>query len=296
MACISPVKAYWSKTVNPSGKRSLVYSITKAFDDTVVERPCGHCIECRIQDASDKTVRMVHESKSHEVNTYVTLTYRDKDLPENGHLDHRDFQLFMKRLRKLTPFRFKFYMCGEYGEKFDRPHYHAILFGCDFNDRVFYKKNRNGDNLYTSKLLDDTWLKGDCTVGDVTPQSCRYVAGYVTKKITGDMADLHYQGRPPEYGRGSHGLGLEYLIKYGHQWMTQGFIVIDGGKYRIPRYYDEKFKALDGLTFDVVKDDRILKALARPDDPHSDGSFNRYSAVDKSIRARLSLGRRDYET
>jgi len=94
--CISPVACYRSKTVNPSGKRSLVHDIRKALDDTVVYRPCGSCIECRIQDASDKTVRMVHESKSHNANCFVTLTYSDKYLPEDGSLNHRHFQLFMK--------------------------------------------------------------------------------------------------------------------------------------------------------------------------------------------------------
>jgi len=119
--CISPVACYRSKTVNPSGKRSLVHDIRKALDDTVVYRPCGSCIECRIQDASDKTVRMVHESKSHNANCFVTLTYSDKYLPEDGSLNHRHFQLFMKRLRKISPFKFKFYMCGEYGKSWIVP-------------------------------------------------------------------------------------------------------------------------------------------------------------------------------
>lgn len=293
--CISPVVCYRSKSVNPgTGRRGITHDLRKAYDGAPIYRPCGQCVECRIQDASDKTVRMVHESRSHEVNSYVTLTYAKE--PENGSLDHRHFQLFMKRLRELSAFKFKFYMCGEYGDMKDRPHYHAMLFGCDFNDKVKYKKNANGDWLYTSKLLEDTWQLGFCTIGDVTQQSCRYVAGYVTKKITGAVAPDYYGDRLPEYGRGSNGLGLEYLRQFGHQWMTTGFIVIDGSKYRIPRYYDIKFRELDALAHDVVKDKRILNARDRPVDENKDcRTFNRYQAVDISKRAKLKSRSRDYE-
>lgn len=293
MACLSPVTCYYSKKVNPSGKRSLVYSSRGSLDGNPIQRPCGVCINCRIQTTADMTVRLVHESKSHERNCYVTLTYDPKHLPEDGSLDHRDFQLFAKRLREVTG-PFKRYMCGEYGDKNDRPHYHAILFGVDFDDRRFYSKNKNGDNLYTSSKLDDLWRLGDCTIGDVAMQSCRYVAGYIQKKIYGDMAADHYAGRRPEYAFGSNGLGLEYLLKYGYQWMDSGFVIVDGGKFRIPRYYSEKYKAIDGLHYDVVKDDRVANA---PDNPHElDGSFNRFNAVNTSIRARLNPRKFDYET
>jgi len=286
MSCLSPVKCYFSKTVNPSGKRSLVYDLKKAHDGNPVMRPCGQCINCRIQAASDKTVRMVHESKSHDVNCFVTLTYKNNP----GTLIHRDFQLFMKRVREVSSFKMKYYMCGEYGDDFSRPHYHALLFGCDFSDRKFYKRNPNGDALDTSELLDSLWGLGMCTVGNVTQQSARYVAGYVTKKLTGGMAEL-YGNRRPEYGLGSNGLGLEYLLKYGSQWMNTGFIIIDGSKYRIPRYYDEKYKAHNGLHFDAVKDERFYAARAAPVDSDANGSYNRYVARDTSIRAKLKKDR-----
>jgi len=80
----------------------------------------------------------------------------------------------------------------------------------------------------------------------VTQQSARYVAGYVTKKISGEPKDDWYMGRVPEYGRGSNGIGLIIWLSLDlsdEHWI----IVIDGSKYRIPRYYDEKYKALDGL-------------------------------------------------
>ena len=284
MACLSPVTCYYSKKVNPSGKRSLVYSSRGSLDGRPIQRPCGVCINCRIQTTADMTVRLVHESKSHQSNCYVTLTYDPKHLPEDGSLVMRDFQLFAKRLREVTG-PFKRYMCGEYGDNTGRPHYHAILFGVDFDDRRFYKDNKNGDKLYTSDKLDALWQLGDCIIGDVAMQSCRYVAGYIQKKIYGKNADDHYMGRRPEFAFGSNGLGLGYLRKYGHQWMNTGFIVIDGSKFRIPRYYLEKYKEVDAFHLDVVKDERAANA---PDNPHElDGSFDRFNAVETSIRSRL---------
>ena len=51
------------------------------------------------------------------------------------------FKKFMKRLRKrFKGKRIRFYMCGEYGEQFDRPHFHACIFGVDFPDKVLFLK------------------------------------------------------------------------------------------------------------------------------------------------------------
>ena len=72
-------------------------------------------------------MRCNHEASLYSVNSFVTLTYDDEHLPGDQCLDHRDFQLFMKRLRKRFPSRF--FMCGEYGGLNGRPHYHSILFG-----------------------------------------------------------------------------------------------------------------------------------------------------------------------
>jgi len=188
-------------------------------------------------------------------------------------------------------------MCGEYGEKLDRPHYHAMLFGCDFNDRVFYKTNKNGDKVDTSKLLDETWQLGFCTVGDVTQQSARYVAGYVTKKISGEPKDDWYMGRVPEYGRGSNGIGLDYLVKFGSQWMNTDLLLLMVLSIVFRVIMMRSIRRLTVCILTLVKDERILDARGRPVDPNKDcRSFNRYKAVDTSKRAKLKLARRDYET
>ena len=82
-------------------------------------------------------IRCVHEASLNDVNCFLTLTYDDDHVPAGLSLFYPDFQAFMKRLRaRFSNVRVRFYMCGEYGDNFDRPHYHALLFGFDFLDKV----------------------------------------------------------------------------------------------------------------------------------------------------------------
>jgi len=67
----------------------------------------------------------MHEAKYHEQKAFLTLTYDDLHLPDNGSLDKTHYQKFMKRLRKeLNPSgtkpedykKLRYFMCGEYGD------------------------------------------------------------------------------------------------------------------------------------------------------------------------------------
>lgn len=291
MPCLGPLTGYWSKVVNPSGKRSLVFKKEDSLTGVPVQVPCGQCIGCRLQRSLDWAVRCVHEKQSHEVSSFVTLTYSDDNLPDNGSLYYRDFQLFMKRLRKSCDFKFKFYMCGEYGDVTNRPHYHALLFGCDFSDRVFHKRTRNGDRLDTSCTLDDTWGLGHCLVGDVTFESAAYVARYVTKKITGPSAPDHYMGRTPEFNKCSNGIGAAWIAQYGRQTYDHDNIIINGKKAKVPRFYDTRYEVVDPKRLDAVKKLRVRKARLRPEDLKNRRSWTR----EKVILDRLNRKGRDYE-
>lgn len=64
----------------------------------------------------------MHEASLHERNCFLTLTYDNDHCPSDRSLDYSDFQRFMKRFRKSYPgSTIRFYMAGEYGEKFERP-------------------------------------------------------------------------------------------------------------------------------------------------------------------------------
>ena len=159
---------------------------------------CGQCVGCRLERSRQWAIRCVHESQMHEQNCFITLTYSDEFLPENGSLQLKHFQDFMKRLRFHVGGGIRFFHCGEYGEENGRPHHHAIIFNHDFADKKVWKTN-NGVVLYRSKILEELWPYGFATVGCVSFESAAYVARYITKKVNGDMADSHYLGREPEY-------------------------------------------------------------------------------------------------
>ena len=77
-------------------------------------------------------------------------------------LRKRDYQLFMKRLRKAFPNdKIRFYAAGEYGPKTLRPHYHAILFGLHLDDLGFYENSDQNFPYYWSKSLQKVWDEGE---------------------------------------------------------------------------------------------------------------------------------------
>jgi len=191
----------------------------------------------------------------HDNNCFITLTYNDQNLPGDFSLVKKHFQDFMKRLRfKFGP-GIRYFHCGEYGEENKRPHYHACLFNFDFQDKELFS-TRQGVLLYTSPDLVSLWPFGFSTIGNVTFESAAYVARYITKKITGDQAADHYQGRLPEYTT----MSLKPAI--GHGWFEKFFediyphdlAIINGKKMKPPKYYDK--------LYDITHPGQMLKIKA----------------------------------
>lgn len=215
----------------------------------------------------------MHEKASHDLAIFVTLTYSDEHLPADGSLHKEHFQLFMKRLRKHhEPHKIRFFHCGEYGEEKFRPHYHAILFGVDFSDRLFYKHNAQGDEIFTSATLDNLWGYGNCNLGAVSFESCAYVARYITKKITGELADDHYRRINPETGEIYYlepeyctmsrrpGIGADWFARYASDVFPSDSIVVRGKEARPPRYYSTLHERADPKAQKAISYKRIKKA------------------------------------
>ncbi|AXH77871.1 MAG: replication initiator protein [Microviridae sp.] len=268
MACFYPINGYHQI----GGGLTFKKSSSNASTLTV---PCGQCLGCRMARSKEWAIRIMHEAQMHDDNCFLTLTY--EDAPHSVNLKH--FQNFMKRLRKQNePKKIRLFHCGEYGQVYTIPgdptsepvehpllpeknaigraHYHAILFGHDFMDKIVHKYNHLKQPLYTSETLTKLWGHGFASVGTVTEQSAAYTARYIFKKVTGDLSDTYYskvdeQGEihsiKPEYvtmSRGNNyprghplktgGIGHSWLEKYGEDIFSYDECVINGKKRQFP--------------------------------------------------------------
>lgn len=224
MPCYSPLKGFRGP-FNKNGKQPLVFSRSSALSKFPISQnvPCGQCIGCRLKYSRCWAIRCIHEAELHEDSCFITLTYNCDHLPHDGSLSVRHFQLFMKRLRKKYGNGIRFFHAGEYGDKFGRPHYHAILFGLDFKDRVLIKNLPSGFPIYTSPSLSALWGKGYVSVGDVSFNSAAYIARYVIKKINGKDSDDCYRRVDVETGK-SFLLKKEYATMSRSPGIASGWI------------------------------------------------------------------------
>ena len=201
--------------------------------------PCGKCVNCIKRRARDWVFRMEQEKRDAKTSLFLTLTYSDEKLIHDirSHkptLSVSQHQNFMKSLRKaqkeFTDDKIRFYMCGEYGEQFGRPHYHYILFNihpiCAHEDFI------------TQKL----WRKGFAYGGSVSSDSIAYVTGYVNKKI--EAPNPTFDGRRREFSAMSKGIGKNFLTertrKFYHSKELPYLILEGGTKQQMPRYYKRK--------------------------------------------------------
>ncbi len=285
MPCYKPLTAFNS----PGG--SITFDRTKSFG-TEITLPCGRCLGCRLERAKEWALRCTHEASLYDNglnNSFITCTYRDADLPAHGNLKKSDFQKFIKRLRKNSKQKIRYYMCGEYGDDTCRPHYHAILFGFSFKDRKLVNI-RNGNRVYTSKYLDQNWQLGSCEIGSVTFKSAGYVARYILKKQQGtaeqmfdryviiDKATGEMTARHNEYTAMSLGNLCNVCKKkscknsnggIGKKWYEQNYsdcfphdycVLPDGRQTSVPGYYRDLLRKSDPTLWEELRTQRIEKS------------------------------------
>lgn len=227
--------------------------------------PCGQCHECRVKLATMWACRCVLESLDHPENVFLTLTYNDDFLPENRSLSKKELQTFMKRFRKsIYPAKCRFFASGEYGKKSGkRPHYHLLIFGIGINNPVF--RNLSWDYVHQGFWCDCVaWNKGNCFIGTVTIKSAYYVAKYSVKKLTGKVGAKYYKERGviPEFSLQSRrpGIGLSYLDHHQDEIAHKGYVSINGTKFCIPRYFQDKLKERIPFYRLVLSDESFTRA------------------------------------
>lgn len=212
-----------------------------SYKKGVTEFDCGSCPECLRKRANVWALRAVYEAREHAFNCMVTLTYDSYIYDSRGNIIgervsdfsvcKRDLQLFMKRLRKwyssVTDEKIKYLACAEYGKRTHRAHYHALLFGVQFPDLVYYKRSKRGNVIYKSHILDTLWKNGICTVDSINVGSAvaRYCTKYCAKERSDDTFMLFSQD-----------IGMTGLLRD-----FNGFsYFIEGREFPIPRAVWEK--------------------------------------------------------
>lgn len=215
----------------------------EAYKKGVVEFGCGCCPECLAERARLWALRCSAEAQKTR-GIMVTLTYDDYkydrsgravgELPPDGllPLNKRHCQLFIKRVRAhFKGVKIKYLLTAERGKRTNRAHYHAILFGVDFSDKVPYKRSDRGNMIYKSATLTRLWGHGICTIDAVklNAQVARYCTKYCAKDSRADETFMLV----------SRGIGDE--------WLTENFngksYILDGREYTIPRQIWNKYIA-----------------------------------------------------
>lgn len=308
MPCYHHIDAYRYLTrKTESGKSEIVFKKPTDLPYEEIKLPCGQCIGCRLDRSAQWALRCMYESQFYEHNCFITLTYDDEHLPENGSLDKSHYQKFMKRLRKKYSgfkavkgkYPIRFFQCGEYGELLKRPHFHACIFNFDFIDKKLL--TQKGDcRLYISAALAQLWPYGYHTIGDVTFESCAYVARYITKKVLGKAADEHYNNKlntetgeiynvVPEYITMSRrpGIGRDFFDHFPDDLFPKDFIVFDERRFKVPKYYDALYEKIDAEHLAEIKKSRKEKAERHRENNTSERIRVREKIAQKKLKDNL---------
>lgn len=262
---------------NPSGGRPIFgwSGVKEGLQE--LKLPCGRCPECLKDYYTSWATRGAKELLQWETSLFITLTYNDENLPEQGSLKIDDVQKFIKRVKKYfrstkeNPIR-QIY-CGEYGskDKTQRPHYHVILFNCDFSDKEKHRISDQGHQIFISQTLDRLWSHGFAEFGIAQPGSVAYLFKYILKKKTRKERErpliLERDGVTyeveHEFIQASRNPGIGAYLRSGSS-LKKGFLSVDGVKKKLPKYYLEWLRINDPDTYDFIQNLKFDFMSKRP--------------------------------
>ena len=229
-----------------------IEELKSIYGDRLLLLPCGKCYSCSCDYARMWSSRIMLEASNYDHNCFITLTYSDSFCPDK--LYKRDFQLFMKRLRKEIG-KCRFFACGELGDKSLRPHFHAIIFGFDFPDKVELQKSASGNIIYRSALLEKLWPFGISSIGTVTPESSQYVAKYSLKRKTSGVnsGEFVLMSRRPGIG----------FYNYDESIWDTDRLYLNGRNYKPPRFFEKIADKNHSQSYFIAKCQRENRSKQR---------------------------------
>lgn len=272
------------------------------YDHALMQVPCGKCAACLHNKRSEWVMRLSERQRVATTAYFVTLTYDDNHLfyysesdwtptlykPHVKEFLHKlinkgqsRWQNELKRKgmsykeRKSNRVKIDYFLVGEYGDDFDRPHYHFVIFD--------YPTDRETLTLDCQQV----WNK-QTTIVDV-----RYASGplinYLTKyMLKDDDVDYNAMFVISPFRLMSKGIGKSFVsdaaaIRYAK---TGNYVSsIGNAKYAIPRYLRDK---LDKCYYSKLginpNDDDFYYAL------HADRYQNAKAQQVASSRLMLKLG------
>lgn len=198
--------------------------------------PCRKCPPCLAKRSNGWIFRLLQQDLIADKSLFVTLTYENhhmtkesKRLTSKGYMTlvKRDYQLFMKRLRKITSkdVTLKYFAVGEYGSTTYRPHFHAIIFNSNVDD------------------IEAAWGLGKVHCDSVNGNTVAYTTKYMHK---GRLIPVHANDdRTPEFQLISQRLGINYItedtIRYHNEDITRTYLTGEGGvKIPMPEAYKKR--------------------------------------------------------
>lgn len=242
------------------------------FKDNVVDHngkpvpiPCRTCECCRADITAQWKDRCIYEFGKYGVGAFVTFTYDDDHLYfsdgfQRPSLNYEHFHKFMDSIRhrikhptakmsksliRSVP-DFKYLAVGEYGDKFERPHFHCLFFGLDFSE--------------CKEFLRCSWKYGSIQVDPIKPGAFGYVIKYVQKQVFGSLRDELYYNKgvlPPKMFI-STGLGAGLYYNNQKDFLKYGYIRDGQKRIVVPPYYAKKIGILMEdwiVTMDALRRD-----------------------------------------
>ncbi|AXL14909.1 replication initiator protein [Microviridae sp.] len=206
--------------------------------------PCGRCAACLRNKQQDWLVRLKHEERYSNNAYFVTLTYNDQNLPLDGNglaqLYKPDVQKFIKRLRKNTKVKFKYFCVGEYGETYGRPHYHLLIFNLGKDRNQVEKEIIKAWSKRSKIVKGERQMFGQIDIGDVTDASIAYCTKYIIQK----RKVPEFMEQPFSLMSTKPAIGSDYLKKVQntdwHEIDNKFYIQFGASKFKMPEYYRNK--------------------------------------------------------